>query len=459
MRNYTIRHLLAAIGTDTKSLPGALCDRAFSGVSTNTRTVRPGDVFFGIRGERFDGGTFAGNALSAGAALAIVNRDTPVDAAPVVRVDDTVRALGDAARDYRSRFTGKVVAVTGTNGKTTVKEMLLAVLGRRFRTHGTAGNLNNHIGLPLSVLGLTDDHECAVFELGMSAPGEIGYLADIAKPDIGIILNAGPAHMEFFGSLDRIADAKTELLRALAPEKTAVMNGDDPLLRARENGARCRIVRFGVETAAEFRAEDIEIGPEGAASFRVGETTVALKVPGRHNVYNALAAWSAGRLLGLDSAEIADALGGFRAPEMRLQTVEADGVRFINDSYNANPLSMRAAADVLRNTTIPRGGRLIVVLGDMRELGEISGSAHEEIGGLFGGLRPALLLLVGGNASFYREGALRSGLDAGVIHMFGTTAEAVPALTNMKRPGDVIFLKGSRALGLERLIPIRDGEF
>lgn len=455
---YTIRHLLAAIGADAGSLPDALLDRDFSGVSTDTRNVRPGDVFFGIRGERFDGGTFAGDALAAGAALAVISTTASAGNGPVVRVADTTLALGNAARDYRSRFTGTVVAITGTNGKTTVKEMLRTVLGTRFRTHATSGNLNNHIGLPLSILALDDTHECAVFELGMSAPGEIDYLAGIAKPDIGIILNVGPAHMEFFGSLDRIADAKTELLRALGTENTAVLNGDDPFLRARENGARCRIVRFGIESPVEFRAEDIEIGPDGAASFRVEDTRVTLGVPGRHNVYNALAAWAAGRLLGLDCAEIAGALGGFTAPKMRLQTIDVAGVRFINDSYNANPLSMRAAAEVLRHTPIPKGGRLITVLGDMRELGDITADAHREIGGLFGDLRPALLFLVGGNTGFYREGALRRGLDPNAIRVFGNTDEAAAALTDIRRPGDVIFLKGSRAIGLERFIPISDGK-
>ncbi|MHB9030844.1 MAG: UDP-N-acetylmuramoyl-tripeptide--D-alanyl-D-alanine ligase [Candidatus Latescibacterota bacterium] len=461
MTDYTLRQMLAAIGADAETLSETLLNRTPAGVSTDTRTVRPGDVFFGIRGDRFDGSAFAGKALESGAILAVVNEGAALDIdknAPVVRVPDTIRALGDAARDYRSRFRGPVFAITGTNGKTTVKEMLRATLGTRFRVHATAGNLNNHIGLPLSVFGLEDGHECAVFELGMSAPGEIGYLAGIARPDFGIILNVGPGHMEFFESIEDVAEAKTELLRALSPRGAAVLNGDDPRLRARENGCSCRIVRFGIETSVDFRGEEVKLGSDGCASFRVEGFPVHLRVPGVHNVYNALAAWTAGRLAGLDGKEIVYALENFSAPKMRMQNIIRDGVCYINDSYNANPLSMRAAAEVLRVVRIPEGGRLVAVLGDMRELGLVAAEAHREIGKIFGSLRPSLLFLVGEQAALYREGALLSGMDAGGIHAFRNAEEALPAVSTVKRPGDVIFIKGSRALGMERFISDTDGK-
>jgi UDP-N-acetylmuramoyl-tripeptide--D-alanyl-D-alanine ligase len=461
MTDYTLRQMLAAIGADRDPLPETLLNRTPAGVSTDTRTVRPGDVFFGIRGERFDGSAFAGVALESGAILAVVNGDAALDidaSAPVVRVPDTIRALGDAARDYRSCFRGPVFAITGTNGKTTVKEMLRAVLGTRFRVHATAGNLNNHIGLPLSIFGLKNEHECAVFELGMSAPGEIDYLAGISRPDFGIILNVGPGHMEFFRSIEDIAEAKTELLRALSPRGTAVLNGDDPRLRARENGCSCRIVRFGIETPVDFRGEEVQLGSDGCASFRVEGYPVSLRVPGVHNVYNALAAWAAGRLIGLDGGEIGAALERFSAPKMRMQNIVRDGVCYINDSYNANPLSMRAAAEVLRVMRIPGDGRLVAVLGDMRELGSASAEAHREIGKVFGDLRPSLLFLVGEEAALYREGALLSGMNAAGIYTFRSAEEALPAVNTEKRRGDVIFVKGSRALGMERFISNTDGK-
>ncbi len=461
MTEYPVHRLLAAIGADASLIPPALLNRVPAGVSTDTRAIRPGDVFFGIRGERFDGAAFTGAALDAGAVLAVVNGDAASGlppGAPVVRVSDTVRALGDAARDYRSAFSGTVLAVTGTNGKTTVKEMVRSVLGTRFRVHATSGNLNNHIGLPLSVLGLNGLHDCAVFEMGMSAPGEIEYLANIARPEIGVMLNVGPGHMEFFPDLDAVADAKTELLRALSPEGTAIMNADDPLLRARESGGRCRIVRFGVEAPCDFRAEGIETGPDGCASFRAEGTSVRLRVPGVHSVYNALAAWASGRVMGLEKTEIAGALEAFEAPKMRMQTIEREGIRYINDSYNANPLSMRAAADMLATLRIPVGGRLIVALGDMRELGTVSVSAHRETGRRFGALGPALLVLVGEQAENYRAGAIETGLDAARIHTFGNAAEALPMINDLKRPGDVVFAKGSRALGMERFIAESNGK-
>ncbi len=450
---YTMQQLVAALDLRNTVLPKELRKRLVTGVSTDTRSVRPGDVFFGIRGETFDGSRFAGQALAAGAALAVVNRDAPdVTGGPLVRVEDTVRALGDVARDYRTRFSGPVIAITGTNGKTTVKEMLLAVLRTRFRTHGTIGNLNNHIGLPLSIFGLDRIHQCAVFELGMSAPGEIAYLAEIAQPDTGIILNVGEGHMEFFPNLDAVADAKTELLRALTSDGTAILNNDDPLLRARENGGVCRVIRFGVNSLCDFRAEGIVVHDDGCPSFRVGGYSIRLRVPGVHNVYNALAAWSTGRLMRIRPMEIIEALESFAPPKMRMQSIEVSGVRYINDCYNANPLSMRAAADVLGVMRIPEEGRLVAVLGDMRELGEMTGAAHREIGHRFGELRPALLCLVGEQAPAYREGALRSGMDPDAVRLFGNADEARDFLREVKRPGDVIFVKGSRALGMETIV-------
>lgn len=460
MIRYTIDRLLKAIGVTVESFPEELRATLLTGVSTDTRSVRPGDVFFGIRGEKFDGSRFAGQALDAGAVLAVVNagaENIPAKG-PVARVRDTVQALGMAARDYRSRFEGTVFAVTGTTGKTTVKEMLLAVLAARFRVHGTFGNFNNHIGLPLSIFGLNARHECAVFELGMSAPGEIACLTDIARPDIGIILNAGPGHMEFFQNIEAVADAKTELLRALPSVGTAVMNGDDALLRARESGALCRVARFGLGSRCEYQAKDVTLLSNGCASFRVEGHPVRLRVPGVHNVYNALAAWAAGRLMRIGKSEIAAALEAFQAPKMRMRTVDVNGVHYIDDSYNANPLSMRAAADVLGSMEIPEGGRLIAVLGDMLELGSVTHAAHREIGSMFGGLRPAALCLVGEQAQVYREGALNAGLDMSVISAFGSAEEAREFIEELKRPGDLIFVKGSRALGMEKIIAESNGE-
>ena len=460
MKGYTMRRLLVSLDIDSGTFSGEQLDREIAGVSTDTRSLEAGDVFFALRGERFDGADFVGRALDAGALLAVVNADSlnkglkPLITGGnrVVCVKDTERALGAAARGYRVLFTGRVVCVTGTTGKTTVKEMIRAVLACRFSVHWTKGNLNNQIGLPLSVFGLEDRHDCAVFELGMSAPGEIAYLAGIACPDIGVVLNVGPAHMAFFTNIDQIADSKTELLESLGEHGIAVVNGDDELIMARESRCRGRIVRFGVDGPCEYRAEYITLHPDGCASFEVEGNRITLVVPGYHNVYNALAAYAVGRVMDVAGEDAAHALGEVVAPSMRLERFERDGVLYINDSYNANPLSMKAAADVLKHTEAKPGGRKIAVLGDMLELGAISDRAHRDVGALFGSLGLDLLCVVGESAGFYAEGAVEGGMNRRAVRRFHTVEEARAFTEQIQQPGDVVFVKGSRALGMEKII-------
>ncbi|MDP2982646.1 MAG: UDP-N-acetylmuramoyl-tripeptide--D-alanyl-D-alanine ligase [Candidatus Latescibacter sp.] len=455
MKEITIGRLLYGLDIVSSNAPDELLETKLTGVSTDTRTIKAGDVFFGIKGEKYDGGAYAGKAFRSGAVLAVVNEDAPDGIEteyPVVRVHDTIRALGDAAREYRILFRGKVIGVTGTNGKTTVKEMILSVLRSRFRVHGTSGNFNNSIGLPLSLFGLDDTHECAVFEMGMSAPGEIAWLAGIARPDIGVILNVGPAHMEFFRGIEEIAHAKTELLRSLPADGTAVLNADDPHLVAREKDGCCRVVKFGVNCPADFRGENIVVHEDGCASFTVEGNSVRLSAPGYHMVYNALAAWGVGKLMGLKGSTIAGALEKFTAPGMRMEILVKDGVRYINDAYNANPQSMKAAAEVLRSLLRSGEIRMTAVLGDMRELGKMTEEAHREIGKLFGELGIERLCLIGEYARFYRDGAEEAGMDPGKIRVFETVADALPFIKERKAEGNTIFIKGSRALGLERII-------
>jgi UDP-N-acetylmuramoyl-tripeptide--D-alanyl-D-alanine ligase len=455
MKEFTIGRLLSGLDMVSGKVPVELLSLKFAGISTDTRKIKAGDVFFGIKGEKFDGGAYIEDAFDSGAVLAVVNEDAPAGIEieyPVVRVKDTVAALGDAAREYRAMFGGRVIGITGTNGKTTVKEMVLSVLRTQYRVHGTSGNFNNQIGLPLSMFGLDDTYDCAVFEMGMSAPGEIAYLAGIAQPDIGVILNVGPAHMEFFNGMDEIADAKTELLRSLPESGIAVINGDDPYLKAREKERICSIVKFGIDSPADFRGENITLSEDGCATFTVDGFTIRLLAPGYHMVYNALAAWSVGMLMGLERSSIADALEKFTSPGMRMQILVRDGVRYINDAYNANPLSMKAAVEVLRNLLRRGDVRITAVLGDMRELGVISDSSHREIGRLFGELGMDLLCFVGDNAKFYREGAVDAGMDPGKIRMYPKIADALPCIEERKLPGNTIFLKGSRAIGLEKVI-------
>jgi len=454
MKGYTVNRILRSLSIDVKQFGCDMLNHEISGVSTDTRSVREGDVFFALKGDRFDGADYVGKAFDSGACLSIVNdeaRNKITFDMPVVFVKNTEEALGTAARDYRSLFSGKVIGITGTNGKTTVKDMIVAVLSTRYAVHGTPGNFNNQIGLPLSVFGIDDTHDCAVLEMGMSASGEIAYLAGIAQPDVGVLLNVGPAHMEFFNSIEDIADAKAELLESLGTGDTAVVNGDDTLIEARLPHCKSRIVKFGIDRPNEYKAEHIMMHPDGCASFDVGQTTVTLGIPGTHNVYNALAAMAVGGIMGIDVPEAASALEMVTAPAMRMERMERDGVLFINDSYNANPVSMKAAAEVLGYTETQQGGRKIAVLGDMLELGVESDNAHREAGKLFARMGVDLLCLVGKSADLYAEGALENGLPQDVVIVCETVEDVLAFVDNVKLPGDVILVKGSRSVGMEKV--------
>lgn len=459
MMEFTTRELAFALRAPLNLIGGQVPEAVISGISIDSRTLRIGDVFFALKGTHADGSAFVEQALAAGAVCAVVamkTADGKWEGLPVIPVSDPLKALGNAARAYRMKFAGKVVAVTGTTGKTTVKEMLMAVFGRRYRVHGTPGNYNNMIGLPLTIFGLGDDHECAVLELGMSAPGEIAYLADVARPDMGIILNAGPGHVEFFDSVEQVADAKAELFDALGPDHTAIINGDDQLLAARQTRCRSRLLTFGLYRPCTVRGEDLKLRDDGCWSFRVGETTVDLHVPGRHNVYNALAAFAAGMVLEIPEGDIAAALGSFAAPDKRMQAVTRDGVTWLDDSYNANPMSMRAAADVLANFPVGREGRKIAVLGDMLELGVIADVEHRAVGGKFAQAGAKYLIVAGAFAGQYREGAIAAGMPRTMIRECGDAEEAAAILSRIVRPGDVVLVKGSRAMKMEQVLAGKD---
>lgn len=454
MKGYTLKRLLNVLDAEPENFEDSFLAGNVNGISTDSRNVRKGDVFFAIHGDRYDGAAFVDNAFDAGAILSVVNSDSvkgKTFTSPVVPVEDPVHALGDVAADYRSDFTGKVIAVTGSNGKTTVREMILAVLRTGYIVHGSKKNFNNQIGLPLSIFGLEKRHDCAVFELGMSAPGEIAYLSKITRPDIGVILNVGHGHIEFFSGLEEIALAKMELLDSIGSEGIVIINGDDELLKPCEGRSAAKVVRFGINTPCDYRAENIVMQPDVCARFEVEGQSIKLKVPGFHNIYNALAAYTVGRMLNVDQGKAAKALGEFEAPNMRMQCFEKQGICFINDSYNANPLSMKAAADVLKNI---KGERKIAVLGDMLELGNISEESHFTIGKLFAGIGLECLCLVGKNADIYYRGAREGGMKPESVEIFADIDLAIDFIKSFIRTGDVLLAKGSRALGMEKIIDV-----
>lgn len=452
MEGYTLQRLLSTLGATAPELDMALLRAADWRISIDSRTVRKGDVFFAIKGDRFNGADYVDDAYAAGAVFSVVNAEeqkTRSFTSPVVSVSDTVKALGAAAKEYRSFFEGDVVAVTGTSGKTTAREMMLAVLKRKWSVHGTKGNFNNQIGLPLSIFGLEKYHQCAVFELGMSAPGEIAYLADITNPDMGVILNVGAGHAEFFKSVEDIAESKLELVPRVNPNGTILINGDDKMLRPALRRSNAKVIFFGCGKDCLYRAESITMQPDGCVMFTVMDQLVQLNVPGMHNVYNALAAFAVGHMKGMDSGEIAKALEDFQAPEQRMQTFKIRNVKIINDSYNANPLSMKAAADVLK---IMHGRKKVAVLGDMNELGAMTEYSHISIGRIFAESGISTLCLVGAYADLYEFGAREGGLSASDIQKYPDAESAIPFVKSIIDETDIMLVKGSRSVGMERII-------
>ena len=424
----------------------------FAGVSTDSRTVRPGELFAALPGERHDGHDFVAQALRQGAAAALVARPIEDAGGCLIQVPDTLVALGQLAAAHRAQFALPLIAVTGSTGKTTTKEMITAILARRGRVLKTEENFNNEIGVPMALLGLDQETDFAVIELAMRGLGQIAYLARIAQPSIGVITNIGPSHLELLGSLEAVAAAKAELLEALPPDGTAVINADDPyadLLRAR---SAARVVTFGADHPADVRAVEVALDDRAAARFRLvapfGEADVALGVPGRRNIHNALAAAAAAVAAGASVCDVARGLGSVASARHRLEVIEAPGgFRVVDDCYNASPASVSMALEVL--TALP-GGRKFAVLGDMRELGPAADPLHRQIGEEAGRVVERLIT-VGQLGRAIAEGA-RSGLNEGRVEWAADNSRAAERLLGWLRPGDVVLVKGSRAMAMEEIV-------
>jgi UDP-N-acetylmuramoyl-tripeptide--D-alanyl-D-alanine ligase len=372
----------------------------------------------------------------------------------IVLVDDTLRALQDVAHFVRKGRDIPLVAVTGSNGKTTTKEMVHAVLSKKFRTLKNAGNLNNHIGLPLSLAGLELHDECAVLEMGMNAAGEIRRLCDIAQPSHGIITNIGTAHIGRLGSREALREAKLELLKDLA---TAIVNADDEYLMEGLGTTPFHgdIITFGIKSNADVRAEDItrtDRGSDFILSIRKQETVkISLNVFGLFNVCNALAAAAAGIALGVSKEQIKEALQEFRAVSMRFEVTREKGITLINDAYNANPASMEEALREL--VRLGGTGRTVAVLGEMRELAEHSESAHRAVGEMIAASGVDVFIAVGERMAAAAEEATHSGGKKGrpVIHTFKNAEKAAEGICSICRAGDTVLLKGSRAVAMEKV--------
>ncbi len=428
-------------------------DRSWSGAALDSRRVTGGELFFALPGERSDGHLFVGQALERGAAAAVVHQEVEAAAgATLIRVDDTFEALHALARAVRSRLPRKLVAVTGSAGKTTTKELLAAMLGRRFRVARNPGNLNNLYGFPLALLGVDEGTEWMIAEMGMSTPGELGRLSRLGRPDVAVFTNVRPVHLEFFGSLAAIGDAKAELLEGLGPEGLVIANADDPevtRIAGRHDG---RVVWYGLERPADYRATGVEalappaVGSRLTLAAPAGSFEIELALYGRFNVENFLAAAACALELGVAPADVAAAAAGI-APAAQRGVVHrlAGGIVVIDESYNSNPDACRQALEAARELPAQRRW---AVLGDMLELGPEAGRFHREVGAHAARLGFSPTVGVGELARQLVASAAAGGVEAS----WYPDAAAAEQVAGWLGPGDLVLVKGSRGVGLERVV-------
>ena len=422
-------------------------------ISTDSRTIKRGELFVALRGENFDGHNFVESVAKTDAAGAIVDLNWTGKIPPnftLIRVEDTLLAYQNIAANYRKALSLKVLAITGSNGKTSTKDFAAAVLARRFRVTKTQGNFNNHVGLPRTMLEATSQDEVAVWEIGMNHPGEVAILATLAAPDAAIITNIGVAHIEFMGSREAIAAEKGALAEAVGTEGTVILNADDPFSKNMAVRTRAKVI-FAGTTEGTIRASEITQSATGT-DFTILEGAhrcrAQLPVPGLHMVQNALLAVAAGRMFGLSLEDCAAGLAAAPLAKARLQIKEIRGVRFIDDSYNANPESMKAALHTL--VELDADGKRIAVLGEMRELGEESARGHREVGETAAELGVDQLIAIGDMAAVIAEAARNAGLQN--ISIARSTSEAAELLGEIAVSGDLVLVKGSRSARTERVI-------
>lgn len=424
-------------------------DANIQAVSTDTRTLQPGDLFIALQGDQFDAHGFLDQAFQKGASGAIV-RKMPESFPYIDRclcVDDTLKALQTLAGKYRERFSIPVIAITGSNGKTTTKEMTAAVLGTTMNVAKSPGNLNNHIGVPLSILDWKSETEAAVVEMGANHIGEIWTLSEIARPTHGTITNIGKGHLGLFGSIEGVARAKSELIDFIQQNAgTAILNGDDPHLKPLQKLVSSRIT-FGMSKSCDVRA--IEILPQelGRYGFEIEDQSIVLQVPGRHMIWAALAAYAVGKSLDIPATAIAEALNGFKPFKQRMEIERIGDVILINDAYNANPSSVLAALQTLKD--LPNLKRRIAVLGDMLELGEYSVQEHEAIGQTAPKMGIDMLLGFGPSACHAVEAFKTQGAEA--VH-FEDQDDLTEHLLSILQTGDGVLVKGSRGMRMEQVV-------
>ena len=441
-------------------------DGEIGAIVIDTRTLQPGDFYIALRGQRFDGHAFVAEAFAKGAGGVLVERGTvgPIGGSGVViECDDTTRGLQSVARAIRQASGARVVAITGSAGKTTTKEAIAEVLSRRFRVVKNKGNLNNHIGLPLSLLQLRDRPQVAVMELGMNHTGEISTLVAVAEPDVRVWTNVGDAHIGFFGTPDAIADAKAEILEGARSTDVLVCNGDDPRVMSRARAFAGRVVTFGTSGDATVRAQDIaDLGVEGTRARVVtpaGERVMTTPLLGRGNLDNVLAAVAVGLEFGVPLDEMAEGVSRMQPADRRgVVRRLRGGVVLIDDSYNSSPEALRRALEMIAREK--QLTRKVAVLGEMLELGERSIALHEESGRRAAAAGLRMLVAVGGEpARRLAEAAIAAGMPAAAVSYFEKSEQAAPAVVSAVKAGDLVLVKGSRGTRTDVVADRLAGEF
>ncbi|GEL06970.1 UDP-N-acetylmuramoyl-tripeptide--D-alanyl-D-alanine ligase [Salisediminibacterium halotolerans] len=425
-----------------------------SGVSTDTRTIQPGSLFVPLTGENFNGHQFAETAMENGAVAALWGKHeaNPPENLPVIYVEDTLTALQTLAKKYLAELSVNVVGITGSNGKTTTKDMVAAVLGKTYRVQKTEGNYNNHIGLPLTILALREETEIAVLEMGMSARGEIEFLSKLAQPDAAIITNIGESHMEELGSRAGISEAKFEITAGLSPTGTLIIPGEEPLLTEKTAGCSFQVRTFGIEETNDLYPQDVEQRSDGTAFSINGENGSGFFIPilGKHNVQNALSAVAAGEVFAVPREAAKEGLKTLAMTGMRTELVSAkNGLTFINDAYNASPTSMRAVVSLLSD--MDGYEQKIVVLADMLELGVNEEAFHIETGEAIDPKQIDYVLTFGELGEKIAEGAKRA-FGEERVSAYQDKDHLIADLQKIAAPGDIVLVKGSRGKKLEDVV-------
>ena len=446
MPKLDLAYVARATGGHLHGTSEARGSKIATGYAFDTRVLAPGDLFFALKGAQRDGHDFVADARTRGAVGAVVDHaiEGVPDEWPQIVVGSTLSALQQLAVEVRRGLALPVVAISGSNGKTTTKDMLAVLLGMRMRVHKSPGNFNNHIGVPLSILGLDEATEALVIELGSNHRGEIRRLCEIAGPTVGLVTNVGRAHIGLFGSVREIALEKTDIVRCLGREDKGVVNADDSAILEALEDVKCGLVRFGIRERAEFQATDIEFLDISGVRFKIADTTFSLRAPGIHSVYNAAAAVASASLFGISREEAAGVLADLEP--VRLKPTRVGDITVIDDTYNANPDSVKAALDVISGMD---ARRKVFIMGEMLELGKHAEGLHKEVGRLVASAGVGLLVGIGGLTRSTLDQAASSGLQPDALYFFDNKRDAREGIRDLLRPGDLVLVKGSRLAGLE----------